>query len=75
MLGAIEPTNSNTYIPDYKPNARYAYHSNIHGHYKNNCWTLRNKIQDLINDEEIKFNPPETPVVITAPMPSHDKID
>src|SRR3954471_10252190 len=62
-LRAIEPTNLNT---------RCAYHSNIPGHYQNNCWTLKNKIQDLINDGEIKFNPPETSVVITAPMPSLD---
>src|SRR3954466_10840210 len=74
-LRAIKPTKSNTYIPDYKPNARCAYHSNSLGHYTNNCWTLKNKIQDLINDGEIKSNPPETPVVITAPMPSHDMID
>src|SRR3954465_9587366 len=70
-LRAIEPTNS----PDYKPNARCAYHSNSLGHYTNNCGTLSNKIQDLINEGEIKSNPPESPVVITAPMPSNDKID
>src|SRR3954468_15832135 len=66
------PKNSNTY---YKPNARCAYHSNSPGHDTNNCWTLKNKIQDLVNDGEIKSIPPETPVVITAPMPSHDMID
>src|SRR3954464_12731765 len=66
------PKSANTSTPDYKLNTRCAYHSHIPGHYQNNCWTLKNKIQDLINDGEIKFNPLETPVVITAPMPSLD---
>src|SRR4051812_30649078 len=71
-LRAIEPTNSNTY---YKLNARCAYHSNIPGNYINNWWALRNNIQDLIDNREIKFNSPETPTVITTLMPSHDKTD
>ena len=27
----------------------------------------------MIDNKEIEFNPPETPNVITAPMPKHDK--
>src|SRR3954464_7843757 len=53
------PKNANTSTHGYKLNARCAYHSNIPGHYTNNCWTLRNKIQDQINYREIKFNSPE----------------
>ena len=28
-------------------------------------------MQDLIDAKEVKFDPPETPNVITAPMPKH----
>ena len=27
----------------------------------------------MINSKQIEFDPPETPDVITAPMPNHDK--
>ena len=30
-------------------------------------------MQDLIEAKEIEFDPPETPNVITAPMPKHGK--
>ena len=34
---------------------------------------LKNKIQDLIDNKTIEFDPPATPNVITAPMPKHGK--
>ncbi|KAI5422655.1 uncharacterized protein LOC127076396 isoform X2 [Lathyrus oleraceus] len=67
------PTNPNTTSPRYNPNARCAYHSDSPGHDTNDCWSLKNKIQDMIDAGEIEFDPPETPNVITAPMPNHDK--
>ena len=42
------PKNPNTTSPHYHPNARCAYHSESPGHDINNCWALKNKIQDLI---------------------------
>src|ERR1051325_831334 len=51
-----------------------AYHSNSPGHNTDNCWALKNKIQDMIEAMEIEFDPPvETPNVINAPMPNHGK--
>ncbi|KAI5397196.1 hypothetical protein KIW84_063136 [Lathyrus oleraceus] len=50
-----------------------AYHSDSPGHDTNDCWLLKNKIQDMIDAGETEFDPPETPNVITAPMPNHDK--
>ncbi|KAI5400154.1 hypothetical protein KIW84_065178 [Lathyrus oleraceus] len=67
------PANVNTTSPRYNPNARCAYHSDSPGHDTNDCWLLKNKIQDMIDAGEIEFEPPETPNVITAPMPNHDK--
>ena len=67
------PTNPNTTSSRYNPNARCAYHSDSPGHDTNDCWSLKNKIQDMIEAGEIEFEPPETPNVITAPMPNHDK--
>ena len=65
------PKNLNTASPRYNPNARCAYHSESPGHDTNDCWALKNKVQDLINAKEIEFDPPEMPNVITAPMPTH----
>ena len=62
------PANPNTASPQYNPNARCAYHSDSPGHDTNDCWTLRNKIQDMIDAGEIKFNPPETLNVIVTPQ-------
>ena len=50
-----------------------AYHSESPGHDTNDCWALRNKIQDLIEAKEIDFDAPEKPNVITAPMPKHGR--
>ena len=65
------PNNLNTTSPYYKPNARCAYHSESPGHDTNDCWVLKNKLQDLIDAKEIEFDPLETPKVITAPLPKH----
>ena len=66
------PQNPNTSSPRYNPNVRCAYHSNSLGHDTNNCWALKNKIQDMINSKDIEFDPYENPNVITTPMPNHD---
>ena len=65
------PKFPNTTSPKYNLNARCAYHSESHGHDTNDCWALRNKVQDLIKAKEIEFDAPENPNVITAPMPKH----
>ena len=44
------PRNPNTVAPNYHPNERCAYHSNSPGHDTNGFWSLKNKIQDLINE-------------------------
>ena len=49
------------------------YHSESPGHDTNDCWALRNKVQNLIEAKEIEFDAPEKPNVITAPMPKHDR--
>src|ERR1043165_5519034 len=68
------PQNINTSSPRYNPNAKCAYHSNSPGHDTDNCWDLKNKIQDMIEVKQIEFDPPaETPNVINTPMPNHGK--
>src|ERR1043165_2339555 len=68
------PQHVNTSSPKYNPNARGAYHSNSPRQDTNNCWALKNKIQDMIEAREIEFDPlVETPNVINAPMPDHGK--
>ena len=67
------PQNPNTSSPKYNHNARYAYHSNNLGHHTNNFWALKNKIQDLIDNKTIEFDPPPTLNMIIAPMKNHGK--
>src|ERR1051325_6179301 len=68
------PQNVNTSSPRCNPNAKCAYHSNSLGHSTDDCWALKNKIQDMIEAKQIEFDcPAETPNVINAPMPNHDK--
>ena len=64
--------NPNTASPHYNLNARCAYHSEIPRHDANDCWALKNKVQDLIKAKEIEFDPPKTPNIIIAPMPKHE---
>ena len=65
------PKNPNTSSPYYQSNAKCAYHSDSAGHVTNNCWALKNKIQDLIDAKEVEFDALEKPNVISAPMPKH----
>ena len=61
----------NTASPKYNPNARCAYHSDSLGYSTDDCWALRNKVQDLIDAKEVQFEAPEKPNVVTAPWPAH----
>ena len=49
------PRNPNIAAPSYHPNKRCSYHSNSLGHDTNSCWTLKNKIQDLIDEGVLEF--------------------
>ena len=65
------PKVVNTTSPKYNPNARCAYHSDSPGHSTDDCWALRNKVQDLIDAKEVQFEAPEKPNVVTSPLPDH----
>ena len=49
------PQKPITASPRYNHEERCAYHSNSLGHDTNHCWTLKNKIQDLIDEGELEF--------------------
>ena len=65
------PKVVNTASPKYNPNSRCAYHFDSPGHTTDDCWALRNIVQDLIDAKEIQFEAPERPNVVTAPIPQH----
>ena len=65
--------NPNTTSPIYNPNAWCAYYSESPGHDTNDCWALRNKVQDFLEAKEIEFDAPEKSNVITSPMPKHGR--
>ena len=49
------PKNLNTTSLKYNPEERCAYHSDSPGHDTDDCWALKNKIQDLINQRVVDF--------------------
>ena len=49
--------NPNLSAPTYHPNRRCAYHSYGPGHDTEDCWALKNKTQDLIDNGVLKFIP------------------
>ena len=65
--------NPNVSSLKYNLNAKCAYHFNSARHDTDQCWTLKCKIQDLIDNKTIEFDPPTTLNIITAPMPNHGK--
>ena len=70
LIALIGPhPNPKTSSLNYNPNATRAYHSDSPGLDTNDCWALKYKIQNLIEANEIEFDPPETLNVIT--MPNH----
>lgn len=74
-VGAIVPKEIPRAVPLYhskhNPNASCAYHVGHVGHSTEDCWPLKNKIQDLINREILTFSE-EKPNVKTNPLPNHD---
>jgi hypothetical protein len=59
--------------PTHRPDTKCAYHSGQIGHDIENCWTLRNRVQDLIDSQTISLEEarPATPNVTTNPLPNH----
>ena len=49
------PQKPNTSSHHYKHDERCVYHSNSRGHDTDNCWALKNKIQDLIDGGVLEF--------------------
>ena len=49
------PKKLNVTSLKYNPDERCAYHSDSPGHDTDDCWTLKNKIQDLIDAKEVEF--------------------
>ena len=54
----------------YRPNQRCSYHSNSFGHDIEDCINLKQKIQDLIEQEVVSLQP-AAPNVITNPLLNH----
>ncbi|PKI75851.1 hypothetical protein CRG98_003766 [Punica granatum] len=62
--------------PNFDPavqnqNLRCEFHEGALGHTLDNCWTLRNKIQEMIDTRQISFNEVKPPNVRANPLPDH----
>ncbi|XP_031398421.1 uncharacterized protein LOC116208984 [Punica granatum] len=62
--------------PDFDPtiqdqSRRCEYHQGAPGHTTDNCWKLRERIQQLIDDKQLTFNAVKPPNVQSNPLPDH----
>ncbi|XP_050889356.1 uncharacterized protein LOC127094579 [Lathyrus oleraceus] len=74
-VGAIIPKEFPVATPPFRnnhgPNASCAYHAGFIGHSTENCWALKCKIQDLINQNILAFSE-EKPNVKIKPLLNHN---
>ncbi|RDX93107.1 hypothetical protein CR513_24678, partial [Mucuna pruriens] len=54
----------------YNPNARCNYHGGAIGHATKRCWSLKHKVQDLLDDGLLRFED-KGPNVQSNPLPAH----
>ncbi|XP_050916578.1 uncharacterized protein LOC127131705 [Lathyrus oleraceus] len=64
------PAASPPFHPKHDPNPSCAYHAKFIGHSTEDCWTLKYKVQDFINQEILSFSE-EKPNVNMNPLPNH----
>ncbi|XP_050916384.1 uncharacterized protein LOC127131511 [Lathyrus oleraceus] len=73
-VGAIVPRELSATSPPFNrchnPNATCAYHVGYIGHSTEDCWTLKKRIQELIDQGVLSFSE-EKPNVKTNPLPNH----
>ncbi|RDX94173.1 hypothetical protein CR513_23470, partial [Mucuna pruriens] len=65
-LKPLEPS----YPKSYVPNARCDYHGRAIGHATKRCWSLKHKVQDLLDDGLLWFED-KGPNVHSNPLPAH----
>lgn len=73
-VGAIVPKELSAASPpfhrNHNPNASCAFHAGYIGYSTEDCWTLKKRIQELIDQEVLSFSE-EKPNVKMNPLPNH----
>ena len=57
--------------PDFDPSKKCEHHFGAEGHILEECYHLRDHVQDLIDNKLIQFNNAATPYIITNLLPLH----
>ncbi|PKI49448.1 hypothetical protein CRG98_030180 [Punica granatum] len=66
-----EALGPNFNLTNQNPNLRCEYHLGAPGHSHDNCWKLQQKIQEMIEKNEISFNVVKPPNVQANPLLNH----
>ncbi|XP_050877108.1 uncharacterized protein LOC127080861 [Lathyrus oleraceus] len=64
------PTTSPPFNHSHNPNATHAFHAGYIGHSTEDCWALKKRIQELIDQEILSFSEENTNVKAN-PLPNH----
>ena len=59
--------------PCFDPSKKCEHHFGAEGHTLEECYHLRDCVQDLINNKLIQFDNANTPNIITNPLPPHQE--
>ncbi|KAF5934572.1 hypothetical protein HYC85_030743 [Camellia sinensis] len=70
-LKPLEPRPLPNPLPPFHNPAKYCAYHQQHGHNTNQCFRLRQEIQDVVDKNVIL--PPERPNVTTNPLPTHNQ--
>ncbi|RDX63518.1 hypothetical protein CR513_58043, partial [Mucuna pruriens] len=68
-LKPLEPP----YLRSYDPNARCDYHGEAIGHATKRCWSLKHKVQDLLDTRLLRFED-KGPNIHSNPFPAHGAV-
>ncbi|XP_070010905.1 uncharacterized protein [Nicotiana sylvestris] len=72
LLQPIPPNGQNPESPSYQQGVRCAYHSGVEGHDTNNCWTLKQAVENLLEQGKIVLKDNDVPNVTNNPLPAHN---
>ncbi|XP_019239268.1 PREDICTED: uncharacterized protein LOC109219287 [Nicotiana attenuata] len=74
-MGLLQPvplTRQNLASPTYRAGTQCAYHSEAEGHDRDDCWTLKRAVENLIEQKRIVLKDEDVPNITNNLLPAHN---